>query len=109
MSLRELTSTELLELRTRITSGALKAYQRASEYTRAQAALPELSTPGLAARWLELKALNAISIAAGQEAFELLGDIAAEYQRRAIESGQSLEGMTTEDAVRYIEDGHADA
>ena len=109
MSLRNLTGAELLELRKRVTSAALKLYEAGSEYTRQQAALPELRTIELVRTWQDLRDKYAVVIAAAQEQFELLTDIAGEFSRRALEAGQSLEGMTVDDVVRYIESGNADA
>jgi len=109
MSLQDLTNAELMELRKRITSGAMKLYTRASEYTRAQAALPELRTIELVQRWQSLRDSYAVAISAAQEQFELLTDISGEFSRRAMVAGANLEGQTIEDAVRYIEEGNADA
>lgn len=109
MSLQNLTSAELMELRKRITSAALHGYQAAGEYTRQQAALPELRTIELVRQWQALRDSYAIAISAAQEQFELLTDIAGEFSRRAMLAGANLEGQTIDDAVRYIEEGHADA
>lgn len=109
MSLSTLTGAELLELRKRVTSAAIKLYQSGSAYTRQQAALPELSTPELVAEWRTLRDKYAVTIAAAEEQFELLEVIAQEYARRALEAAQPLEGMDPEQVIRHLEAGNADA
>jgi len=93
MSLHDLTGAELRELRKRITSGALKLYQRASEYTREQSRLPELRTIELVQRWQALRDAYAVAISAAQDQFELLEDIVQEQARRDL---TALSGCTCE-------------
>lgn len=109
MSLRTLTGAELLELRKRVTSAAIRFYELGSTFTRQQAALPELCTIELVREWQGLRDKYAVAIAAAQEQFELLEDIAREFSRRAAAAVQPLEGMDADQVIRYIESGNADA
>jgi len=106
MSLHNLTEAELTELRKRITSAALKGYQAAGEYTRAQAALPELSTLTLVREWQRLRDCYAVAISAAQDQFELLEDIAREFARRSLEDrAPSWDGL----AGKHLEEGRGHA
>ena len=109
MSLHDLTSAELTELRKRIISAALKMYQGASELTRAQSALPELRTIELIRQWQGLRDSYAVAISAAQEQFELLEDIAREFARRNLWNAAPLESYDETRAIEYIENGNADA
>lgn len=80
------TPDQLTELRDRIHDEAQRLFERASEITRRQMALPSFTVPGVLEQWQELRAEWKTANAAGQEKLEMLTDIAAEYRRRAQEA-----------------------